>query len=202
MRKLLAVILIFMMVFGVSAVALAGDVQHDLVDNSSVSVQEFSVIYTGDPVIITAVTPKNGSYVKSEVFATGAGATVVSNNDRTLTTVNGIGVYTTTAVFTADQAGTYIVTYEIVMGAGKSDVNFVSSGASESFSVIDKTPALEGIGFEQVSKTSVGINWQVKGYVIYNYSDGSLVKGVLETFVYKKGATYDITRDGFTYTLS
>jgi hypothetical protein len=202
MRKFLAIGLVFVMVFGVSAVALAGDVQHDLVDNSSVSVQEISVIYTGDPVTITAVTPKNGSYVKSEGFIS-EGATVDSNNDRTLTTVNGVNVYTTTAIFTAATAGNYTVTYTLIMGAGKSDVTFVSTGTSESFSVIDKTPVLIGIDFQQVSKTSVGINWQVKGYVIYNYAGGtSVTSTTLDTFVYKKGASFDIVRDGFTYTLN
>jgi hypothetical protein len=182
MKKLVAVLLVMVMVLGMSGAAFAAPrVEKDLKIHdvqSMLVVQEFDVIYVGDDINLIASTPKHGSdYIVQ--WSVSDDEAVVTEGETVLETINEVDTYVSTATFSANKVGLYVVTYKISMAAGKSHVSFVGEIESEEIEVVGKATEkieilsheIKIIGFEEQNKNQDKVSFEVT--VNYNNGDTS-----------------------------
>jgi hypothetical protein len=192
--------------------ALANQAITHEVQTAVSSSQEFTVISNGQASEdLSAVTAKYGSSVVDNWVVTDedgntVDSAIVTNkdSDTVLQDVNGVNSYVATTHFTATEPGTYKVTYNIDMKAGKSEVTF--SGTDSENVTVKAVKQITGIEFHLISKGTVGNNEQYKGEIYLVYSDGTTEDtGKTANVTFSKNGNdtlkeVQFTVDGKTYT--
>jgi PBP1b-binding outer membrane lipoprotein LpoB len=132
-------------------------------------------VAVGETVTLTAATLKHGSGYTVEWKVNQEEYAVNSQS----TSLNKEGSYVSTAKFEADKAGTYTISYGIVMNAGKSGVTFVGED-SITIKVVDETS--RSVARFEISK------WDVLKQSQGRYNDKQALI-ITELHVYYEGET-------------
>ncbi|WP_249869577.1 hypothetical protein [Oceanobacillus saliphilus] len=214
LRKLSAVILAGIFVLSTSTGVLAkGAVEKEKSVDVSMMVtseQEFEVIYTGEEIELQAITPKHGSSFKNEwkVFSDDNEVDLDVEFVTEFADVDGVNSYVSTAVFAAEEAGTYILTYSIEMTAGKSHVRFAGEAQSEEIVVVEPEEVhITGVVVENYSVIEQGSNFRAAGDIYFTMSEGgNQLAQSFSNIILNKGNSYtntvEIEADDQAYTIT
>lgn len=183
MKKYLIIILTFLFLFSFSIPTMAKTLPQDInVSLSASSVQ----VNVNEEVLITAVTPKHGSSYDDQWYGSELISTNLENDN-----------YVSVSTFTADTPGTYTVSYDIEMTAGKSHSVFKGT-QNLTIEVIDsktiKEVSIENIVFlEVINADGTIVSYNAIGEIIVTLNNGETINyGTIFTTLGKDVLSKDV----------